>query len=231
MTGAWRHPRWGRWRRAVAPGLLLGFGLWNAPLPAMAQAGAQTPPPKAIDPIDLGRWVSRMWRPVGAVAGHLNDEQRESVVVVLHRRDALPDATLLPVGSRGLAIFSLGADGVYRREALAEDLLPCVQCLGTVNRDPNAAPFEIDIEGRQLILSWTGNDDGFVFVRLVIAWDLREQAFGLIADEIVRADRLGKIQAQRRRDFQAGRAVTDGEVTEFAPRFVPIETVKATDYR
>ena len=172
-----------------------------------------------------------MWRPVGSYGGLLNDDRRESVVVVLHRRDALPDATLLPVGSRGLAIFSLGADGVYRREALAEDLLPCVQCMGTVSRDPNAVPFEVDIEDRQLTVSWIGNDDGFVFVRLVIAWDDREHAFGLMADEVVRADRLSAIKSRRLRDYRAGRAVTDGEVTEFAPRFIPIEQVKATDYR
>jgi hypothetical protein len=98
-----------------------------------------------IEQLNLKRWISRMWEPVTALGGLLSHDQREDVVIVLHRRDAIPDDVVLPIGSRGLGIFSLGADGKYRRAAILEGLLPCVQCLGTVNRDPHAAPFEIDI--------------------------------------------------------------------------------------
>ena len=227
LASAWRRPAGCRLCRALPPAFLLALCLWSvAPL---GEDLAQ--PSKGIEPINLGRWISHMWRPVASYGGLLSDDQREDVAVVLHRRDALPDAAVLPVGSRGLAIFRLGADGVYRRETLAEDILPCVQCMGTLSRDPDAAPFDVDIEDRQLTLSWISNADGLVFVRLVLAWDAHEQAFGLIADEVVRADRLSGIKSRRVRDYRAGRAVTDGRVSEFAPRFIPAERVKAADYR
>jgi hypothetical protein len=204
--------------------------LWAAGAILAAPPVPAAPSPAQLEPLDLGRWFSRMWRPVASFGGPLSDDTREDAVIVLHRRDAVPEDQL-PVGSRGLAIFSLGADGVYRREALAEGLLPCVQCLGTISRDPDAVPFEIDIEDRQLALSWIGNTDGFVFVRLVFAWDPHERAFGLVSDELVRANRLSGIKSRRLRDYRAGRAVTDGEVSAFAPRFIPIDQVKADDYR
>jgi len=203
-----------------------------APVPAQppAPAGAGTHP-EMITPPNLKRWISRMWEPVAATGGLLSNDQREDVAIVLHRRDAIPNDLVLPVGSRGLGIFALDADGTYRRIAVLEGLLPCVQCLGTVNRDPLAAPFEIDIADRQLTVSWIGNADGFVYVRLVIAWNPREQAFGLIADEVVRADRRGGIKSRRTRDYLTGRAETDGQVTKFPPRFIPAERVQAQDYR
>jgi len=239
--------RGGAVRRAWRCGLTLALGLAGAvslaaPAPVSAPVSApESPPvsspvpagahPELITPPNLKRWISRMWEPVAAAGGFLSNEEREDVVVVLHRRDAIPNDLVLPVGSRGLGIFSLDADGTYRRAAVLEGLLPCVQCLGTVNRDPLAAPFEIDIADRQLTVSWIGNADGFVYVRLVFAWNPREQAFGLVADELVRADRRGGIQSRRTRDFRTGRAETDGQVTEFPPRFIPAERVQAQDYR
>jgi hypothetical protein len=76
-------------------------------------------------------------------------------------------------------------------------------------------------------VSWIGNADGFVSVRLVIAWDAKEQAFGLIADEVVRADRRGAITSRRTRDYRTGRAETDGQVTEFPPHFMSAERIRA----
>lgn len=207
--------------------LLLVFGLWSVPL----QAKVLDRPPAEVEPVDLGRWFSRMWRPVASYGGLLSADELEDVVVVLHRRDAIPDDDRLPVGSRGLALFTLDRKGVYRREALAEEILPCVQCMGRISRDPDAAPFEINIEDRRLTLSWISNAEGFVYVRLVIAWDAQQGAFGLIEDEVVRADQRGGIKSRRLRDYRAGKAVTDGQVTEFPPRFIPAEQVKATDYR
>ena len=226
-TGAAGGARAGaRRRRAALPGLLLTL--------CLAQLASAAAPPDAkldIEPLNMRRWVSGMWEPVTAMGGLLSDDQREDAVVVLHRRDAIPNDVVLPVGSRGLGIFSLGADGKYRRAALLEGLLPCVQCLGTVNRDPQAAPFEIDIADRQLTISWIGNADGFVAVRLVLAWDAKEQAFGLIADEVVRADGRGAIKSRRTRDYRTGRAETDGQVTEFPPHFIPAERIRAEDFR
>jgi len=225
-TGAAGGARAGVRRRAVLSGLLLTL--------CLVSLSSTAAPPDAkpdIEPLNMRRWITRMWEPVTAVGGLLSDDQREDVVVVLHRRDAIPDDLVLPVGSRGLGIFSLGADGKYRRAALLEGLLPCVQCLGTINRDPHAVPFEIDIAERELTISWIGNADGFVSVRLVLAWDAKEQAFGLIADEVVRADGRGAIKSRRTRDYRTGRAETDGQVTEFPPHFMPAERIRAEDYR
>jgi hypothetical protein len=199
--------------------------------PNVLPAAADGRSPESVEPLDLGRWVTQLWRPVASYGGLLSNDEREDVAVVLHRRDALQDDPELPVGSRGLAVFSLGPDGTYRRDLLAEKLLPCVQCMGTINRHPDAVPFEIEIEDRRLTISWISNADGLVFVRLVLAWDPKEGAFGLVADEVVRADRFSGIKSRRLRDYAAGRAVTNGEVSRFAPRFIPADQVKATDYR
>ncbi len=219
--------RWGEhWRGAGQIACVLMLGLWwLASLAATVEAE-----PQAIEPLNLGRWVSQLWEPIAAYGGLLTDDEREDVVVVLHRQDAIADDALLPVGSRGLAIFSLTPDGTYRREAQLEGVLPCVQCLGTVNRDPRAVPFEIDIADRQLTVSWIGNPNGFVFVRLVFAWEPARQAFGLIADEVVRTDPESGRKSRRVRDFRTGQAVTDGQVSDFAPRFMPAEEIKARDY-
>ncbi len=180
-----------------------------------------------IEQLNLKRWISRMWEPVTALGGLLSHDQREDVVIVLHRRGAILDEVVLTIGSRGLGIFSLDAKWKYRRATILEGLLPCVQCLGTVTCDPHVVPFEIDIADRQLTMSWIGNADGFVSVRLVIAWDAKEQAFGLIADEVVRADRRGAITSRRTRGYRTGRAETDGQVTEFPLHFMPAERIWA----
>lgn len=204
------------------------LALWAGVLKAAVPDGAAA---EGVGALDLARWVTRMWEPVAAVAGPLTDARREDVVLVLHRRDALPDDPILPVGSRALAIFSRRADGRYQRAALLEGFLPCVLCLGTLNRDSAAAPFELDIAEQRLSVSWISNAEGFLYVRLVIAWDAREQAFGLIAEEVVRGDRLSGIRSRRLRDYRSGRAETDGRETRFTPYFVPAEQVHADDYR
>lgn len=181
--------------------------------------------------LDIAPWISRMWEPIAVVSGPLTDERRDDVVLVLHRQDALPNDPILPIGSRGLAIFSRGADGRYQRVAMLEGFLPCVLCMGTLSRDPLAAPFEIDIADRRLSVSWISNADGLVYVRLELAWDPREQAFGLVTEEVVRAERLGGIKSRRQRDYRTGRAETDGLVTRFTPHFVPAERIRAGDYR
>jgi len=207
-------------------GLLLALGCWLAPLPA----AAQTPRPEPIEPIDPGRWISHLWEPVASYGGLLTDDALEDVVILVHRREAFGDDPLRPSGSRALAIFSLTDAGVYRREVLAEDILPCVQCMGTINRDPDAVPFEIDIADRELTVSWISNADGLVYVRLTLAWDAREQAFGLAADEVVRGDGQRGIVWRRLRDYRGGRVVTGGTARDFTPRFIPAEQVKAADY-
>ena len=217
--------RW-RWCWCVA--------VWLVLLSAGFARGA---PPPAAEPaegpgaLDITPWISRMWEPIAVVSGPLTDERRDDVVLVLHRQDELPNDPILPIGSRGLAIFSRGADGRYQRAALLEGFLPCVLCMGTLSRDPLAAPFEIDIADRRLSVSWISSADGLVYVRLELAWDPREQAFGLVTEEVVRAERLGGIKSRRLRDYRTGRAETDGLVTRFTPHFVPAERIRAEDYR
>jgi len=198
-------------------GLLLALGCWLAPLPA----AAQTPRPELIEPIDPGRWISNLWAPVASYGGLLTDDALEDVVILVRRREAFGDDPLRPSGSRALAIFSLTDAGVYRREVLAEDILPCVQCMGTINRDPDAVPFEIDIADHQLTVSWISNADGLVSVRLTLAWDAREQAFGLVADEVVRGDEQRGIASRRLRDYRGGRAVTERYSERLHPAFHP----------
>lgn len=182
-------------------------------------------------PIDIDGWVSRLWQPIASYGGLLDPDELEDVVVVLYRRDAIPGDEQLPIGSRGLAIFALTPDGQYRREALAERLLPCVECLGTFSRDPSGVAFEIDIEDRRLDVSWISNEGGLLSVRLTIAWDPARSAFALVQDELIRTDPGGWIQSRRRRDYVAGREVVDGETRPLQPRFIPIEEVSARDYR
>ena len=210
--------------RSRRSGLLLTLSLCGLPPPLAAA-------PAVAAPLDLAHWVTHLWQPVGAYGGLLTNDQTEDVVIVLHRRDAIADDPLLPVGSRALAVFSLGADGLYQRTTLLEGLLPCVQCLGTINRDPQADPFEIEIADRQLTVSWIGNADGLVWVRLMIAWDERARAFGLAADEVVRGAPLSGVSSRRTRDYRTGRAVTDGQVSAFPPGLVPLSRVRAADYR
>lgn len=221
-----RHARAGlvlSWRSLLPRALVL----WALCVPTAVPA----PMPKVSDPIDIEGWVSRLWEPVASYGGLLDPDDLEDVVVVLHRRDAIPGDEQLPVGSRGLAIFALTPDGQYRREALAEQLLPCVGCLGTFSRDPGGVPFEIDIEDRRLRLSWISNDGGLLAVRLTIAWDPARRAFALVQDEVMRAESGGLIRSRRSRDYVTGSEVIDGAARPMEPRFIPIDTVSARDYR
>lgn len=214
-----------RWPRSPAlAALALAAGVAAAP-------PAPPPLPDVPDPVDVRRWISQLWQPLASYGGLLNPDRLEDVVVALYRRDAIPGDLELPVGARGLAIFELRANGTYVRRALAERILPCVQCLGTFNRDPGGVPFEIDIADRRLTVSWIGNADGLLAVRLTIAWDPANQAYALIGDDLMRSDPMTGLQTRRTRDFVAGREVRDGEETAIEPRFIPIESVSAADYR
>ncbi len=201
--------------------------LWALLAPATVCASK----PEVTEPIDIAGWVSSLWEPVAAYGGLLDPDDLEDVVVILHRRDAIPGDPEFPIGSRGLAIFTLTPEGTYRREGLAERLLPCVECLGGFGRDPGDVPFDVEIADRRLQLSWLSNDSGLVSVRLTIAWDAERRAFALVGDELMRADAAGGIQYRRSRDYVAGREVLDGVGRPMAPRFIPIETVSAEDYR
>lgn len=183
------------------------------------------------EPVNVERWVSRLWEPVGSAGGLLSPDDLEDVAVILHRRDAIPGDSTLPIGSRGLAIFELRPNGTYVRQALAERILPCVQCLGTLSREARGVPFEIDIEDRRLVVGWIGNADGFLAVRLTIAWDERYQAYALVADDVARGDPATGLKTRRIRDFVAGKERRDGEEVAIEPRFIPIESVSADDYR
>lgn len=199
--------------------------VWGLPARAASEV------PEVPSPLDLGRWIPQLWEPLAAYGGMLSPDGLEDVVVVLHRRSAIPGDKILPVGSRGLAIFELRPNGSYVRGALAERILPCVQCLGTFNRDPRGLPFEIEIADGKLEVGWIGNADGLLAVRLTVAWNEERQAYALVADDVARNDPLTGEQSRRIRDFVAGRQVQDGETTEIAPRFIPIESVSADDYR
>lgn len=183
------------------------------------------------NPLALDRWISQLWEPLAAYGGRLNPDPLDAVAVVLHRRDAVPGDLSLPVGSRGLAIFALKPNGSYVRRVLAERMLPCVQCLGTLNRDPAAVPFDIDFIDGKLSVGWIGNADGLLAVRLTIAWDAQREAYALVADDVARSDPLTGIQTRRIRDFVSGRQIENGETIAIVRRFIPLESVSADDYR
>lgn len=227
MTGrpACEHRPPGREARRASRWLL--SAAW---LLAFAAQGAAVLP-DVPEPVDLQRWISQLWEPVGSTGGLLSPDELEDVAVILHRRGAIPGDLGLPVGSRGLAIFELRPNGTYVRQALAEEILPCVQCMGTVYRDAQGVPFEIDIENRQLFVSWIGNADGLLAVRLTIAWDARHEAYALVADDVARSDPISGFKTRRIRDFVAGREVRDGEEIVIERQFIPIENVSADDYR
>lgn len=184
-----------------------------------------------VDPVDLGRWMSELWTPVASYGGLLGPGDLENAVVVLYRRGAIPGDDRLPVGSRGLAIFELEPTGKYVRKALAEELLPCVSCMGTMGRDPDSAPFEIDIDDRKLSVGWIQNEDGLISVRLTFAWSPERQTYALIADDLARGDARTGLRSRRTRDFVSGREIRDGIAMPIEPRFVPIQEVRARDYR
>lgn len=204
----------------------VGMALPACPLAAPGQRTM----PEVIDPVDVSGWVTQLWEPLETVGGDLTGNGLEDLVVALHRRDAIPGDDQVPVGSRGLAIFLLSPNGRYRRVVLAEKLLPCVTCLGSLSRDSAGVPFEIDITGRKIQVSWISNKDGFASVRLTFAWNRKQRAFGLVRDEVNRAGPLRGGHSRRTRDYEAGIQVDDGVKTSMEPRFIPIETVSAADY-
>jgi hypothetical protein len=221
------------WALIWTPIWALVWALAWSPL-ALAEDPDEEGPLERLDrfkPVNLDGWITRLWQPIATVGGLLDTDNRQDVVVVLHRRDALPGGLGLPVGSRALGIFALQRDGSYTRQVLAEGLLPCVECLGTFNREPSGLPFEIDIEGRRLEVSWIGNRDGLLSVHLTIVWDVKQEGYRLAADETVRRDPASGALLRHRRDFVKGLELVDGEERPMKARFVAIQDVKAEDYR
>lgn len=185
----------------------------------------------AQGPIDVTGWVSELWEPIETHGGQLLPNPPEEVVAILHRRAEVPGHDPVPVGSRGLAIFGMNQQDRYYRIVLAERLLPCVGCLGTFDRNPGGAPFEVEIRDRELSVGWISNANGLVSVRLTFAWVHKERAFGLIRDEVQRLDGDLGVRTRRVRDYRSGRQWMDGKPSPMEPRFVPIESVSADDYQ
>lgn len=186
---------------------------------------------EGLRPVDVARWVSALWEPLYTQGGDLQGDDAEEVVAILHRSDAVPGDEEVPVGARGLAIFTLNPRGGYFRTGLAERILPCVSCLGPIHADPRGMPFEVDIDNRELRVGWVSNADGLTSVRLTIAWDAERGGYGLVADEVVRAGAGVGTRSRRVRDYRAGTESVNGETRPIEPRFIPIEAVSALDYR
>ena len=224
-----------RWcPRAWCLGLLVCV-FWSGQAFA-AETGADPDPDAPTDlrmllePLEPKGWIPRLWEPVATVAGLLDDDDLPEVALLLHRTDAIPQDTT-PVGSHALAIFSLDEEGRYELVLLADRLLPCVDCLGSLRAGPGDNPFDIEIENRRLTIGWLSDVDALVAVRLTFAWNPGYEAYALVADDLARAGRTREITSRRIRDFIAGKERINGDTIPIAPRFVPMDEVEAEDYR
>lgn len=233
MSIARRAPR--HWCSSARCFGLLICALWIGQVFA-ADTGADADPEAAVDlrmllePLQPTGWIPRLWEPVATVAGPLDDDDLPEVALLLHRTGAIPEDPT-PVGAHGLAIFSLNEEGRYELALLADRLLPCVDCLGSLRAGPGDNPFDIEIEDRRLTIGWLSDVDALVSVRLSFAWNPDYQAYALVADDLARAGRTREITSRRTRDFIAGKEQNNGDTIPIVPRFVPMDEVEAKDYR
>jgi len=199
----------------------------------MAYGGAAAAEIRQIPaPLVLDDRVSDLWEPVAAIGGQIFPDAPEEVVVVLHRRESPTIGDTLPRGSRGLAVFRLNDQGTYDLIAQADGVLPCVYCLGTLNRNPMANPVDIEIEDQRLTIGWISNKDTLIAVRLTFAWSEEDLAFLLVTEDLTLANsRTREIASRRIRDYLEGTETVNGQTRPIARRHIPMQQVKAQDYR
>lgn len=188
---------------------------------------ADAPLPPAIS-----RWLPpSWWVPVQAVQGDLNANGLADLAIIVERPRFTTEDPAWPAGARGLLVLFAEAPGQYAESVFVPGLLPCADCLDSLNRGVESVVTELAIaDDGALELGWLHRRDGTRAVRLFIAWDAREARLGLRADDVIRLDDARGQRTRTRRDFRTGQQWRDGVEQPISARFIPIEAVSADDY-
>lgn len=174
-------------------------------------------------------YVPEGWTVERAATGDLNGDGRPDAAVSLLPRPLTgkgEDREALP---RALLILFADPSGGYRRQALAERLLPCTTCLGMMGSyGDTASPIEMSISDGRLRIGWLKGSRETVEVGLEFGYDPAQGDLRLLRDDVCRVDRVLGREVRTLRDFVTGRVKTNGRILTMEPRVIFISDV---DYR
>lgn len=176
-------------------------------------------------------YVPEGWTVERAATGDLNGDGRPDAAVSLLPRPVTgkgEDKEELP---RALLILFADPSGGYRRQALAERLLPCTTCLGMMGSyGETASPIEMSISDGRLQIGWLKGSRETVEVSLEFGYDRALGDLRLLREDICRVDRVLGGEMRTARDFVTGKVKTNGRTLTLEPRVIPIGDVDCRRY-
>jgi hypothetical protein len=198
----------------------------KAPLANEGRAEAGSGKPSSIE--DL---VPEGWTIEQTVTGDLNGDGRPDAAVVLLQRPAQGTGEDNVERARALLLLFADSSGGYRREALAERVLPCTTCLGMLGAYlGEASPVDVSIADGRLGIGWLRGSRESVEVSLEFGYDAAGGGFRLRRDDVIRVDRVLGRETHTVRDFVTGEVQVDGKKHKIEPKVIPIADVDFKDY-